>query len=590
MFPPPITINNIQQQNINTQPLGLDRNITQNSDINNMLAQAHHNYQHQISMCFQNYMNQLNYIYNLRTETAHNGVSAPFENSDIRTNNNSSQPANTSSLKRKRIDDHTTNKKPRNNNEDSEETVDDIEEIINTPSQNVPTSSTTPLNTAADQHYLPQESINNPPRNNYEDSEETVDDIGEIINSPSQNVPTSSKAPLNIPIEQHHLLQERMNNIPTVSVAKGNVQIELGQYPIVGADTLILTSDSKIVDSQTGVTIAYFLKGVLPKEKVQVLTIKLKNIPLTNTQGGDAAGPFDLAKMSEAARERISKNGPIQTTDAAHVRDGSYRRTNPIKSTTIGFNIAGKNKEHAGYNVEITSRYPLFKETIEPFFNEMSDYYSIVAPEWHQAQEQIVTRCNRRIGNSVFTHAQFNRGEPNTEAKKTNDSQTACHTDKSHAEQGHEFFAVLGDDFEGGKLLLPEYNLALELAAGDVVVFDGKHQIHGNTPLTQGVKLSVIFFVHKKLEEAQLPDLVNNDEGNAIPNLSDQDWSRYNDMLQKRLCPVTDCSQQGKVYASRKIASKHLHKIHKICEKCMLSFPNRDSFAIHEYNNHKQKK
>ncbi len=106
----------------------------------------------------------------------------------------------------------------------------------------------------------------------------------------------------------------------------------------------------------------------------------------------------------------------------------------------------------------------------------------------------------KRLGeNSVFTLATFNKSTPNENGEKK-DTQTACHTDNGNSENAWQCFAVLGKNIEGGHLVFPEYKFALKIDAGDVIIMKGQRDMHGNTPLTAGKKLSAICYIHKKHE------------------------------------------------------------------------------------------
>ncbi len=372
-------------------------------------------------------------------------------------------------------------------------------------------------------------------------------------------------------------LTNRVNNIPSISVSKTDAENQIAHFPTKNAETILIASDSKIVDQETGKVIAYFLKNVLPAEKVELWTKKFKSIPQQNSVVGDAGGQLNETRINAHIMDRV-KQGKTRVLSESRVKDNTFRKGNTLYSTVLGFKTQ-KEEDYGKYNNEVLSRFLLFKETIEPFFDELSEYYRIIAPEWHEEQEKIVNRCNRRMGNSVFTNATFNRSQPNNSLQKTNDSQTACHRDRSHAESGHEFFAVLGKDFEGGELLFPEYNVALQLAVGDIVAFSGKTTIHGNTPLTKGLKLSVISYVHKVYEGLnRLADL------KIAKGVHLDIAAKVQQSLIDGKCPIDGCKTKAPLQSN--YMTHHIKHVHGICLDCKLQFPSKWDFENHNFTEH----
>lgn len=51
-------------------------------------------------------------------------------------------------------------------------------------------------------------------------------------------------------------------------------------------------------------------------------------------------------------------------------------------------------------------------------------------------------------------------------------------------------------EFEGGELCFPQLQIVVLLWPGQVVVFSSCLLLHGNFPLTKGIRHSIVYFVH----------------------------------------------------------------------------------------------
>jgi hypothetical protein len=74
-------------------------------------------------------------------------------------------------------------------------------------------------------------------------------------------------------------------------------------------------------------------------------------------------------------------------------------------------------------------------------------------------------------------------GTPFTTVTVNNTYPTGVHTDKGDLDKGFSaIFALRRGDYTGGRLTFPEWQVAADLADGDLILMDA-HQWHGNTPI-----------------------------------------------------------------------------------------------------------
>jgi hypothetical protein len=70
------------------------------------------------------------------------------------------------------------------------------------------------------------------------------------------------------------------------------------------------------------------------------------------------------------------------------------------------------------------------------------------------------------------------------------------HWDSNDDPNGLCFLIALGD-FEGGELCFPQLQILVKLKPGQVVAFPSYLLLHGNLPILNGIRFSIVYFVHK---------------------------------------------------------------------------------------------
>ena len=139
-----------------------------------------------------------------------------------------------------------------------------------------------------------------------------------------------------------------------------------------------------------------------------------------------------------------------------------------------------------GYRPRITVRHDYCNPTsmatafpkqhyiITNFAAELTKYYENNFPEVYEKHEQVVSEKilpDWKIDNSIFTSGIVNKDNPL----------------KYHFDSGN-FRGVLSNmvafkkNIVGGRLVIPSYNIKLEIADGSLCIFDGQSILHGVSP------------------------------------------------------------------------------------------------------------
>ena len=81
------------------------------------------------------------------------------------------------------------------------------------------------------------------------------------------------------------------------------------------------------------------------------------------------------------------------------------------------------------------------------------------------------------------------------------------HWDSNDTPEGLCFLVALGD-FEGGELCFSQLQIMVKLKPGQVVAFPSYLLLHGNLPITRGIRFSIIYFVLKSFLSKDFKDLL----------------------------------------------------------------------------------
>lgn len=117
---------------------------------------------------------------------------------------------------------------------------------------------------------------------------------------------------------------------------------------------------------------------------------------------------------------------------------------------------------------------PQEHKIITEFAADLTGIYKEYFPEIfaHHQQTMQKVKTEWRIPNSVFTSGIINKNNP-----------LQYHHDTGNFDGVLSNMVAFRDGNIGGKLVMPEYNIKLEIADNTVSIFDGQSIIHGVTPI-----------------------------------------------------------------------------------------------------------
>ena len=157
---------------------------------------------------------------------------------------------------------------------------------------------------------------------------------------------------------------------------------------------------------------------------------------------------------------------------------GSYRYKNSAPGVA-----------HCDFTSWTKSR-PDIYEAVMPWIHDVNKVYRTFLPEAHARQMAYVNRIpgGRKIPGTAFTTLYALKNAP-----------TACHTDDFDIRDGFGVMAANGL-FSGSELAFIKYKWAVDYQPTDLVLAD-VHEIHANFPLTEGERVSTVFFCREGQHE-----------------------------------------------------------------------------------------
>jgi hypothetical protein len=152
---------------------------------------------------------------------------------------------------------------------------------------------------------------------------------------------------------------------------------------------------------------------------------------------------------------------------------GNRTRAMPIHSGMLGAMDASPRRPYCRLNAY--NRKHLEKwEALFPLFSQMSGLFASHVPDRWRNQYEVVSKTHEDwvIPGTVFTTITIN-----------NSYSTGVHTDKGDLDEGFSCLAVARNRrYGGGRLVFPEYRVAVDMQHGDLLLMDA-HDWHGNTQM-----------------------------------------------------------------------------------------------------------
>lgn len=270
----------------------------------------------------------------------------------------------------------------------------------------------------------------------------------------------------------------------------------------------IIREDCDLYNIDNGELIFSFKKNVVPKELYNLDEKIITYASSYSNNRGDAAGITNIKDLKKGMEhwknhpvEVIDKHGnPLpedhqQTTSFIKMKNGvinKRKRSNQAMSNSIG----GYDKSNV-YPCRLTN---WTKKNIEeykslfPLSKCISDlYFSYVPDKWlYQNEKYSKSPKEFVIPETNFSTLTINR-----------DWRTAAHKDRGDCKEGLTAFTVKElDNFEGGELCFPNYDIGIDIREGDLLLFD-PHVTHCNNKLTKNGRVSFVFYLREKLDKCE---------------------------------------------------------------------------------------
>jgi hypothetical protein len=173
------------------------------------------------------------------------------------------------------------------------------------------------------------------------------------------------------------------------------------------------------------------------------------------------------------------------------------RRTVGLLSTSKIFGFMPRETIRKDYcsSTAFAREDPIAHQVICNYAKELGDFYKQTCPdmyESHLKEAMDKIKPEWRIKNSPFTSGIINK-----------DNQLNYHFDAGNLNNVYSNMVAYKKDIEGGNLIMPEYNIGLEIADNTVTFFDGQNVLHGVSPfekLSQGAyRYTLVYYTLKQM-------------------------------------------------------------------------------------------
>jgi len=164
--------------------------------------------------------------------------------------------------------------------------------------------------------------------------------------------------------------------------------------------------------------------------------------------------------------------------------------------------------------------YPIQHQIICNFASNLAEQYKKHCPEMYEMHNQMVEQQVKPdwvIKNSPFTSGIINKNNP-----------LNYHFDNGNFSNVYSNMLAFKHNCKGGYLVMPEYNIGLEIANNSVTFFDGQKILHGVTPFNltslDGYRYTLVYYSLKRMWQCLEPK----EEIDRIKQVkSDREYRRY---------------------------------------------------------------
>ena len=231
----------------------------------------------------------------------------------------------------------------------------------------------------------------------------------------------------------------------------------------------VLSASTAIYDKDTDNLVLKMVKNAVSFKNMQTLinaTMPCVSGRLNNVRGA-AAGPLTTADI-----------GPSEEKFNTFVKKGlnGFRSNKGVRSCVVGVTRKEKlSKWTVAHKHVIADIHECILSVDATFRQQMPDMYK------HMEDKKRLLKWT--FPGSVFSSITVNKT-----------FRTGLHSDNNKRDT-YSVMLVAGDDFQGGHLVFPEYNISCDLRPGDMIIFDSR-LYHGNSAIktTSADRYSFVFY------------------------------------------------------------------------------------------------
>lgn len=188
----------------------------------------------------------------------------------------------------------------------------------------------------------------------------------------------------------------------------------------------------------------------------------------------DALNEPGVYDVLHELRKRISRNRGLASGTVRFKSNQTRSYTKPISSAIAGAIDPVGQQRYCRLTSWTGNNLPSW-ELLHPLLQQIAANFREQVPERYAAQAAIVAQTDPAwvVPRTPFTTITVNNSYP-----------TGCHTDKGDLDAGFSTITcVRRGEYHGGRLVFPQYRLAVDMKHGDLILMDA-HEWHGNTIMT----------------------------------------------------------------------------------------------------------
>lgn len=169
-----------------------------------------------------------------------------------------------------------------------------------------------------------------------------------------------------------------------------------------------------------------------------------------------------------------------------------HRRSNGLKQESNLFGYTPRITFRQDYCTitAMAEKYPKQHSVISSFINNIHKYYEEYFPEAYKRHKELVEEkvlTEWKMGETPFTSGIVNKNNP-----------LKYHLDSGNFKGVLSNMIVLKKGVKGGHLVVPELNMAFEVADNSLMIFNGQNLIHGVSPIeyedSNSYRYSVVYY------------------------------------------------------------------------------------------------